>query len=254
MRLAIRVFAVVLLCCPAASAKPLAVRPASAFVDSIGVNTHFGNATYAENAYANRQIGAKLAALGVRHIRDHTWNDAGLRIVDDLHRRHGIRATLVLGETTRTPADIVKLLKAHPADEAVEGLNEPDFTLRKYKSLADDREKGDYAATRAFQDELYAAVKGDPKTKAIPVLSPAMGRSNRSPSPRLSPQTAAGRARTRHRLATLTGSTHRRRFAADFFAPLARLALLRFALPARRAPPPPARPPVFTPRSAVIAR
>jgi hypothetical protein len=31
-----------------------------------------------ENAYAKRQIGAKVAALGVRHIRDHARNDAGL--------------------------------------------------------------------------------------------------------------------------------------------------------------------------------
>src|SRR5687767_215548 len=82
-----------------AFAKPQPATPAETFVDSIGVNTHFGNAMYAENAYANKQIGAKLAALGVRHIRDHTHSDAGLRAVDELHRRHGIRATLVLGET-----------------------------------------------------------------------------------------------------------------------------------------------------------
>jgi hypothetical protein len=163
-----------------AFAKPQAASPAAAWIDSIGVNTHFGNALYPENAYANKQIGAKLAALGVRHIRDHTHSDAGLRAVDDLHRRHGVRATLVLGETTRSPADIVKLLKAHPAYEAVEGLNEPDFTARTYKTFTDDRKTATYAATRAFQEELYAAVKNDPKTKSIPVLSPAMGRSNRS--------------------------------------------------------------------------
>jgi broad specificity phosphatase PhoE len=161
-----------------ASAEPQAAQRTDAFGDSIGVNTHFGNAMYPENGYANRQIGAKLAALGVRHVRDHTWNDEGLKIVDALNKKYRIRATLVLGETTRSPAELVKLLKAHPAYEAIEGLNEPDFAKRTYKTFADA--KNDYPATRAFQNELYAAVKGDPKTKSIPVLSPAMGRSNRS--------------------------------------------------------------------------
>ena len=163
-----------------ASAATHEPKPAEAFVDSIGVNTHFGNATYPENGYANPRVVAKLAALGVRHVRDHTWNDAGLKFIDDLHKRHGIRAMLVLGETTRSPAELVRLLKAHPAYEAIEGLNEPDFTTRTYKSFTDDRKAGTYAATRAFQEELYAAVKGDSKTKHLPVLSPAMGRSNRS--------------------------------------------------------------------------
>jgi hypothetical protein len=163
-----------------ASAKPQAAESAESFVESIGVNTHFGNAGDPKNAYANAQIGAKLAALGVRHIRDHSYNDVGVQRVDALFKQHGIRATLVLGETTRSPADIVKLLKAHPAYEAVEGLNEPDFAQRTYKTFTDDRAKGDYPATRAFQDELYAAMKADPKTKDIPVLSPAMGRSNRA--------------------------------------------------------------------------
>ncbi len=155
-------------------------KSAAAFVDSIGVNTHFGNATYPQNAYADRRIDAKLAAAGVRHIRDHTWNDAGLKRVDDLYKKHGIRATLVLGETTRSPAEIVKLLKAHPAYEAVEGLNEPDFSKRTYKTFTDDRAANDFAATRAFQNELYAAMKADPKTRHIPLLSPAMGRAARS--------------------------------------------------------------------------
>jgi hypothetical protein len=169
-----------LLVVTAAPGKPQAAQTAESFIDAIGVNTHFGNAAFTQNAYANKQIGAKLAALGVRHIRDHSYNDIGVQRVDALFKQYGIRATLVLGETTRSPADIVKLLKAHPAYEAVEGLNEPDFTPRTYKSFADNRATNDYAATRAFQDELHAALKADPKTKDIPVLSPALGRSNRS--------------------------------------------------------------------------
>ena len=158
-----------------------AARSADSFVDSMGINTHFGNAIYTGgNAYADRRLDAKLAALGIRHLRDHTWNDTGLSIIDDLHASYGLRTTLILGETTRSPAELVNLLKAHPAYEAIEGLNEPDFTTRSYNGLTDNRTANDYTATRAFQNDLYAAVKGDPQTAGVTVLSPAMGRSNRS--------------------------------------------------------------------------
>lgn len=164
-----------------AMAAPVTAKPADAFIDSIGVNTHFGNAIYVGgNAYADRRVDGKLAELGVRHIRDHSFNDAGLKIVDKLYASRKIRATLVLGETTRTPGDVAKLLKQHPAYEAVEGLNEPDFTSRSFNGLADDRKAGSFPATRAFQQALFAAVKGDAKTKGVLLLSPAMGRSKRA--------------------------------------------------------------------------
>src|SRR5688572_27202063 len=57
------------LLCGSAFAVPHEPKPAEAFVDSIGVNTHFGNAMYPENGYANPRVIAKLAALGVRHVR-----------------------------------------------------------------------------------------------------------------------------------------------------------------------------------------
>src|SRR5687767_5557909 len=94
-------------------------KSAFAFVDSIGVNTHYGNAANgAGNAYFNPLLDAKLAELGVRHLRDHTWSDAGLARIDALYTTHGIRTNLILGETTRSPAQLVTLLTQHPAYEA----------------------------------------------------------------------------------------------------------------------------------------
>jgi hypothetical protein len=44
-------------------------RSADAFVESLGVNTHYGNGIFTGgNAYADRRIDAKLGALGIRHI------------------------------------------------------------------------------------------------------------------------------------------------------------------------------------------
>jgi hypothetical protein len=156
-------------------------RRSDSFVDSIGVNTHYGNAIFVGgNAYADRRIDTKLAELGVRHVRDHSWNDTALAIVDNLHATYRVRANLILGETSRSPADLVNLLKAQPGYEAIEGLNEPDFNPRSYNGFTDNPGANNYAATRAFQNDLYAAVKADPQTQAVQVLSPAMANSSRS--------------------------------------------------------------------------
>src|SRR4051812_8633669 len=80
-----------------ATAAPETAKVADRFVDSMGVNTHFGNAIYTGgNAYADPGIEAKLAELGVRHIRDHSWNDTALGIVDNLYSTYGIRGNLIL--------------------------------------------------------------------------------------------------------------------------------------------------------------
>lgn len=164
-----------------AAAAPEAARTADRFVDSIGVNTHFGNAIYTGgNAYADPNIEAKLAELGVRHIRDHSWNDTALGIVDSLSANYGIRGNLILGETSRSPADLVNLLKAHPGYEAIEGLNEPDFNTRSYNGFTDSPSTNSYPATRAFQNDMFAAINADPQTQNVTVLSPAMGGSTKS--------------------------------------------------------------------------
>ncbi len=164
-----------------ASAAPETARSADRFVDSMGVNTHYGNAIYVGgNAYADRGIDAKLAELGIRHVRDHSWNDTALSIVDNLYATYGIRGNLILGETSRSPADLVNLLKAHPGYEAIEGLNEPDVNPRSYNGFTDSPSTNNYAATRAFQNDLYAAIKADPQTQNVTVISPAMAASSKS--------------------------------------------------------------------------
>src|SRR5215216_7815204 len=165
--------------CARAAAEPAG--SADRFVDSIGVNTHFGNAIYTGgNAYADPNIQAKLAESGIRHIRDHSWNDTALGIIDSLSANYGIRGNLILGETSRSPADLVALLKAHPGYEAIEGLNEPDFNTRSYNGFVDSPSTNSYPATRAFQNDMFAAINADPQTQNVTVISPAMGGSAKS--------------------------------------------------------------------------
>jgi hypothetical protein len=156
-------------------------KPADGFVDSIGINSHYGNSIFVGgNAYANPVLDAKLGALGIRHLRDHTYNDEGLARVDSIYATYGVRANLILGETTRSPGDLVNLLKAHPAYEGIEGLNEPDFNTRSYGGFTDNPGAHNFSATRAFQNDLYNAVKADPLTQNRTILSPAMGTSANS--------------------------------------------------------------------------
>lgn len=156
-------------------------RRAGDFVDSIGVNTHYINSVYTgQNGYSFPALDRKLADLGVRHIRDNTdlADPPALARLDGLHTSHGIRAILVPNSTASGPAGMLALLKAHPVYEAVEGLNEPDYATRSYGGFTDNPAAKDFSATRAYQNDLYAAVKNDPATAHIKVLSAAMGNSS----------------------------------------------------------------------------
>lgn len=149
---------------------------ADAFVDSLGVNTHYTNAPYKESPYSKPALDQKLIALGFRHIRDNTETPQGFMRVDALRARAGITAILVPNGTDKPIAMLVGWLKQHAAYEAIEGLNEPDGKPRSFNGMADvtKAEKPDYPATRAFQEALYKAVKADAALKARLVLSPAM--------------------------------------------------------------------------------
>ena len=68
-------------------------RPADAFVDFVGVNTHLG---YSDTTYGDYEgiLKARLLELGVRHIRDGTFNSEVLRKYLDVGH-HGIRLLFI---------------------------------------------------------------------------------------------------------------------------------------------------------------
>src|SRR5690349_7324635 len=86
-------------------------KTADAFVDSLGLNTHYINSAFGGpngNAYSVTALDQKLADLGIRHLRDNTAEDptnpAGYPRLDALYTNYGIRTTLVLGSTINSPA------------------------------------------------------------------------------------------------------------------------------------------------------
>ncbi len=110
-------------------------RAADAFVDSIGVNTHF---SYTDRPYvlAFDRLKIKLAALGIRHIRDgNTSNQEVAARINALYRSYGIRVLQIVGPRLDSPTpwmgklDISKIdreldqIKAlcRESNEAIEG-------------------------------------------------------------------------------------------------------------------------------------
>jgi hypothetical protein len=78
----------------AAVAEAEPARAADAFADFVGVNTHLG---YGDTPYGDYEgiLKPRLLELGVRHIRDGSFNQDVLRKYQDLGR-HGIRLLLAV--------------------------------------------------------------------------------------------------------------------------------------------------------------
>lgn len=145
-------------------------RSADAFVNSIGVATHL---RYLDTAYGQYDtvIKPKLQELGVRHIRDGGKNSEFYRRLNELATL-GIKSTLVMDVRDGITPDNVVTEAIQPvlsSIEAVEGPNEWDVQPQlTYKDQTFPE------GLRAYQDELYAAVKSDPTTAALPVIMPSL--------------------------------------------------------------------------------
>ena len=146
-------------------------RSANSFIDAVGVVIHLNRTNSAYNDF-DAIIKPRLQQLGVRHIRD------GVRLNDQVTQQKfsdlatlGIKSTLVMDPRDQADGSVaVEIVKALPAAvEAVEGPNEWDVwedLTYKGQSFPD--------AVRTFQSELYNAIKTDPVTAGLDVLSPTV--------------------------------------------------------------------------------
>ena len=146
-------------------------RSANLFVDSVGVVVHLNRRN---SAYSNYDtiIRPRLQELGIRHIRDGARQDdtATLQKFADLATL-GIKSVLVMDPRDQaTAAAAVDIVKTIPtAVEAVVGPNEWDV----WEDLT-YKEQPFPGGVQLFQSELYGAIKNDPATAALPVLSPTV--------------------------------------------------------------------------------
>ena len=167
-----------------AQAAPELARSADAFVDSIGVCTHW---SYPDTPYgfAYEGVRQKLVESGIRHIRDGFGPRLGelaklgihTAIVADLDNNEDGNAASI----ARIIGRIKALNVAETVIDAVEGPNEPDFFWASFKKsyLGQGHAQGDkgiLAGVIAYQKDLYRALKADPATKSLPVIGPALGK------------------------------------------------------------------------------
>ncbi len=149
--------------------EPLGVekaRCADAFVDAIGVNVHL---SYYDTAYSNYfgVIKPRLLEAGIRHVRDgcpsKDQKDFQNRL-NDLGQA-GIRSMLICSPQAGSLTNTVAVLKQLSVSvERVEGPNETDGAGIAYQG------RGFPEGTRAFQNDLFAAVKADPELARLPVV------------------------------------------------------------------------------------
>lgn len=139
---------------------------ADAFVDSIGVNTHFAvdGTTYVERWETVRDL---LLASGIRHIREGIVG--GYQPFFDrlyaLYTLGGVRLLALVGWYSDIPGALDEAQDRMPQIEAFEGINEWD-------------QRGDpnwVQPLRDYQRSVYQAVKSSPRRASFPVLAPAMG-------------------------------------------------------------------------------
>ena len=167
-----------------AFADPVKAASADAFVETIGVCTHW---RYGDTPYGFAYEGVKkaLLACGIRHVRDGIGDATAEARLLDLGK-FGVRSCILAEPEVGTPEEIrgkVKALnqKIPGVIDCVEGPNEPDlFWVGSKKSYrGKSGANGDREAVEAavlFQKDVYAAFKSDPATAKITLIGPSLGK------------------------------------------------------------------------------
>lgn len=154
---------------------------ADAVLNSIGIETKLTNLSGVYGTGWSGIVKPKLIALGIRHIRDEgaTVNsDTWMKMVYGRMKEltpYGIKFNLYMkrAEGVTDFSQIYQwdrfLSYALPVVEDFEGMNEWDYKAR---------DPNWPTQVRAFQQALWTKVKGDARTKNMPVFAPSMGNPN----------------------------------------------------------------------------
>lgn len=156
---------------------PTNAKAAFTFLDTVGVNTHFGF-KWTNYATQYQQAKARLLELGVRHIRDGSGAAADYKagqtssnIWNDL-AASGVKVDIIT-HVSWTAADIAAVMTANKAaTSAIEGQNEAEVFV-----------SGDWASqTRSLQTRIWSTRNSTAGFTSQPVLLPAMSQPYNYPS------------------------------------------------------------------------
>jgi hypothetical protein len=167
---------------PQSLSAPVAAKSADGVVHSIGLNVHMA---YFQTVYGtgfNTIVKPRLAALGVRHLRDYgtvvadnNWMNTVYGRMRELSQM-GMRFALVVkpgpsGSYSNLDHWPRLLSYALPVVENFQGLNEHDLSGRANWP----------AEVKTFQQALWNRIKSDPRTAHMPVFGPTLGRPGNAP-------------------------------------------------------------------------
>lgn len=149
-------------------AVPVPAASADDFVDRIGFATHWG---YPDTPYGYEyeKVRQLLADLRVRHVRD-GWHPRER----ELWEKYGIRTTLIVGPQQPLAETLQTLRDNRDLISMGEGPNEVDI----FATSANYKGQGFPAGPKAFQNDLYAALKADPLLKDLEIIAPSTARND----------------------------------------------------------------------------
>jgi len=135
---------------------------ASAFVDSIGIDTHFDQDPYRGAEYP--EIAKLLKDSGIKHIRESVINRPVYISRLKALAQSGIRTTIVTRPDLSDSLIETYPSMIAPSMEAYEGPNEPDL----------GKDANWSTTMRTFMQRLHDDVKGNPATAQYPIVAPAV--------------------------------------------------------------------------------
>ena len=146
------------------AARPVPAASASAFLDSIGVNTHVDQG-YDAGSYVE-----PLRYTGIRQVRDGERHVRGDLLI---HQKTGAHFTINGAGDLDGLLTAARTLAAAGALLAVEGPNEPNNFPITYRGERGGGRDGSWLPVAGFQRDLYAAVAADPVLRHYPVFAPS---------------------------------------------------------------------------------
>jgi hypothetical protein len=146
------------------TALPVPASSASAFLDSIGVNTHV------DQGCDPKSYVEPLRYTGIRQVRDGERHVPGELLI---HRQTGTRFTINGAGDLKGLLTAARTLAAEDALLALEGPNEPNNFPIAYRGERGGGRDGSWVPVADFQRDLYAAVAADPVLRHYPVFAPS---------------------------------------------------------------------------------
>lgn len=143
---------------------------ASAFIDSVGVNTHLDSEPYRLHF---EKLGTLLSAAGIRHVRDEIRPTNDIARWRVLYNTHKVRAQMLISPVTNSIQQMSDYIAAVGIERisAIEGQNEgnSDWFMGRPEAGSD------WSATVvAYQREAYEVLRKTYRAEQVPVVSPTV--------------------------------------------------------------------------------